>query len=74
MCLACIDYHDKQPLKHKEQKNVYSYKYNLALGIIQEEDTQWMHSNILFLLEASHENVIYNTGLAMGLFGFPAGA
>jgi len=53
---------------------VYSYKYNLALGIIQEEDTQWMHSNILFLLEASHENVIYNTGLAMGLFGFPAGA
>lgn len=40
MCLACIDYHDKQPLKHKEQKNVYSYKYNLALGIIQEEDTQ----------------------------------
>lgn len=20
MCLACIDYHDKQPLKHKEQK------------------------------------------------------
>lgn len=33
-----------------------------------------MYSNLLFLQEATHENIIYISGLAMGQFGFPAGA
>lgn len=44
------------------------------LGLDPRRDTHWMYSNLLFLQEATHENIIYNTGLTMRPFGFPAGA
>lgn len=40
--------------------------------LLIQEETHWMYSNGLFLQEATHD-IIYNTGLAMGLFAPPAG-
>lgn len=52
---------------NNEGKVPVPWNHNVQLGVIQEE-THWMYSNPLFLQEATHENIIYNTGLAMGSF------